>query len=108
MLITWAGRPGILKEEGGYFTLGGATAASSAIASIAAAVVALGQGEGTVSAGINQLNFATGLAQPQVPIMHRIRDADVAVEADNLAKSQTPMQSMMAVLSQANQIPQSS
>lgn len=81
------------------------------IADIASAVVSLGKTQGTVGAGINQLNFAIGLAQSQVTNYaadeSRIRDADIASEAANLAKSQTLMQSTMAALSQANQIPQS-
>ena len=81
------------------------------IADIASAVVSLGKTQGAVGAGINQLNFAIGLAQSQVTNYaadeSRIRDADIASEAANLAKSQTLMQSTMAALSQANQIPQS-
>jgi len=92
-------------------TIGDATAAQAAIATIAAAIGTLGQVQGTVGAGINQLNFAIGLAQSQVTNYaadeSRIRDADIASEAANLAKSQTLMQSTMAALSQANQIPQS-
>jgi flagellin len=84
---------------------------SAAVASIAAAVVTLGKVQGVVGAGINQLNFAVGLAQSQVTNYaadeSRIRDADIASEAANLSKAQTLVQSSMAALAQANQIPQS-
>jgi flagellin len=91
----------------------GATSAafSALITSIAAAVVTLGKVQGTVGAGINQLNFAIGLAQSQVTNYaadeSRIRDADIASEAANLSKAQTLVQSSMAALAQANSIPQS-
>jgi flagellin len=92
-------------------TIGDATAAQNAITTIAAAVGTLGQVQGIIGAGINQLNFAIGLAQSQVTNYAadeaRIRDADIASEAANLAKSQTLMQASMAALAQANQIPQS-
>jgi flagellin len=84
---------------------------SAVVADIAAAVVSLGTVQGTVGAGINQLNFAIGLAQSQVTNYaadeSRIRDADIASEAANLSKSQTLMQSSMAALAQANQSTQS-
>ena len=84
---------------------------SAAVASIASAVVSLGKIQGTVGAGINQLNFAINLAQSQVTNYaadeSRIRDADIATEAANLSKAQTLVQSSMAALAQANAIPQS-
>jgi flagellin len=91
----------------------GATAGdfSALVADIASAVVSLGKVQGTVGAGINQLNFAIGLAQSQVTNYaadeSRIRDADIASEAANLSKAQTLVQSSMAALAQANSIPQS-
>jgi flagellin len=85
--------------------------ATAAIISIASAVVSLGQVQGVVGAGINQLNFAIGLAQSQITNYaadeSRIRDADIATEASNLSKASTLMQSSMAALAQANQIPNS-
>jgi flagellin len=82
----------------------------SAIANIAAAVATLGTVQGTVGAGINQLNFAVGLAQSQVTNYAAdesgIRDADMATEASNLSKSQVLVQSSIAAMAQANQIPQ--
>lgn len=84
---------------------------STLVASVASAVVSLGKVQGTVGAGINQLNFAIGLAQSQVTNYaadeSRIRDADIASEAANLSKAQTLVQSSMAALAQANSIPQS-
>ena len=101
----------------GLDTLKNLTAGSSAadfstfVSNIAAAVVKLGTVQGTVGAGINQLNFAIGLAQSQVTNYaadeSRIRDADIASEAANLSKAQTLVQSSMAALAQANSIPQS-
>jgi flagellin len=92
-------------------TIGDTTSAQAAITAIAAAVVSLGRVQGVVGAGINQLNFAIGLAQSQVTNYaadeSRIRDADIATEAANLSKAQVLMQSSMAALSQANSIPQS-
>jgi flagellin len=87
------------------------TSFNSFIAAIASAVVSLGKIQGTVGAGINQLNFAINLAQSQVTNYaadeSRIRDADIATEAANLSKAQTLVQSSMAALAQANSIPQS-
>ena len=87
------------------------TDATAAIASIAAAVVSLGQVQGVVGAGINQLNFSIGLAQSQVTNYaadeSRIRDADIAAEAANLSKAQVLQQASMAALAQANSTPQS-
>jgi flagellin len=92
-------------------TIGDTTSAQAAITAIAAAVVSLGKVQGVVGAGINQLNFAIGLAQSQVTNYaadeSRIRDADIATEAANLSKAQVLMQSSMAALAQANSIPQS-
>jgi flagellin len=82
----------------------------TAIGSIAAAVATLGSVQGTVGAGINQVNFAVGLAQSQVTNYAAdesgIRDADMATEASNLSKSQVLVQSSIAAMAQANQIPQ--
>lgn len=84
---------------------------SAAITAIAAAVTSLGNIQGTVGAGINQLNFAVTLAQSQITnygsAQSQIRDANMAQEATNLSQQQVLMQSSMAALAQANQIPQS-
>ena len=85
--------------------------AQNALSAIETAVVSLGKIQGAVGAGINQLSFAISLGQSQITNYaadeSRIRDADVASEAANLSKSQVLMQSSMAALAQANQIPQS-
>jgi flagellin len=83
---------------------------SAAISAIAAAVTSLGQVQGAVGAGINQLNFAINLAQSQITndsaAQSTIRDANMAQAATNLSQQQVLMQSAMAALAQANQIPQ--
>lgn len=92
-------------------TVDTAANAQSALSAIETAVVSLGKIQGAVGAGINQLGFAISLGQSQITNYaadeSRIRDADVASEAANLSKSQVLMQSSMAALAQANQIPQS-
>jgi flagellin len=92
-------------------TVDTAANAQSALSAIESAVVSLGKIQGAVGAGINQLGFAISLGQSQITNYaadeSRIRDADVASEAANLSKSQVLMQSSMAALAQANQIPQS-
>ncbi len=84
---------------------------SAAISAIAAAVTSLGQVQGAVGAGMNQLNFAVNLAQSQITndsaAQSTIRDANMAQAATNLSQQQVLMQSAMAALAQANQIPQS-
>lgn len=84
---------------------------SAAISAIAAAVTTLGQVQGAVGAGVNQLNFAVNLAQSQITndsaAQSQIRDANMAQAATNLSQQQVLMQSGMAALAQANQIPQS-
>jgi flagellin len=83
---------------------------SAAISAIAAAVTSLGQVQGAVGAGINQLNFAINLATSQVTndsaAQSSIRDANMAQAATQLSQQQVLMQSAMAALAQANQIPQ--
>jgi flagellin len=83
---------------------------SAAISAIAAAVTSLGQVQGAVGAGMNQLNFAINLAQSQITndsaAQSQIRDANMAQAATNLSQQQVLMQSAMAALAQANQIPQ--
>jgi flagellin len=83
----------------------------AAITAVAAAVTSLGNIQGTVGAGINQLNFAVSLAQSQITnysgAQSQLRDANVAQAATSLSQQQVLMQSSMAALAQANQIPQS-
>jgi flagellin len=81
-----------------------------AIADITAAVTTLGNTQGIVGTGENDLNYAISLAQSQITnnsaAESRIRDADVAKEAANLTKSQVLEQSSVAALAQANSAPQ--
>lgn len=85
------------------------TTALSAITSIAAAVTYLGNVQGVVGTGQNQLQYAVQLAQSQISSYSaaesRIRDADVAAEAANLTKAQVLQQASIAALAQANTVP---
>jgi len=87
-----------------------AAGALQAISDITAAVTTLGQTQGRVGTGENDLNYAISLAQSQITnnsaAESRIRDADVATEAANLTKSQVLEQSSVAALAQANAAPQ--
>ena len=82
----------------------------AAISAVAAAISTLGAVQGVVGAGINQLNFAVNLAQSQITnysaSQSQIRDANMAEEATKLSQQQVLMQSSMAALAQANQMPQ--
>jgi flagellin len=84
---------------------------SAAITAVAKAVTTLGNIQGVVGAGINQLNFAVSLAQSQITnysgAQSQLRDANMAQAATSLSQQQVLMQSSMAALAQANQIPQS-
>ena len=88
-------------------TIGGATAAVSALAT---AVANLGSAQGSVGKGENMFNYAINLAQSQLTNFStaesRIRDADLANEAANLTKAQVLMQAGVAALAQANAAPQ--
>jgi flagellin len=95
------------------YNLGSGSSAAdfqSAVSYIESAVVQLGNIQGAVGAGINQLNFAVSLAQSQITNYTAdesgIKDADIAQAAANLSKYQTLTQSSMAALAQANQMPQ--
>jgi flagellin len=84
--------------------------ALTAIGHLATAVTTLGKTQGAVGTGENDLRYAISLAQSQITndsaAESRIRDADVAVEAANLTKSQVLLQSSVAALAQANSAPQ--
>jgi flagellin len=86
---------------------GGAQAAISAVTN---AVQLLGQVQGYVGAGENDLNYAIGLANSQITNFSAtessIRDADVATEAANLTKAQVLEQASVAAMAQANAAPQ--
>jgi flagellin len=102
---------GLSTSVGALNSSSTAGAFSAAVASIQAAVVALGKVQGAVGEGINQLNFAVSLAQSQITNytadQSGIRDTNIAQAAANLSKYQTLTQSSMAALAQANQMPQS-
>ncbi len=84
--------------------------ALKAITDITAAVQSLGLTQGAVGTGENALNYSISLAQSQITndsaSESSIRDANIAVEAANLTKSQVLEQSSVAALAQANSAPQ--
>lgn len=91
---------------GGVAT-GGESGAKSAIDAIKAAVATLGQIQGKVGAGQNNLSQAIDLASAQITNFQAaessIRDADIAQEASNLARLNTLQQAGVSALAQANQ-----
>jgi flagellin len=84
--------------------------ALSSIDSVTSALSTLGQVQGRVGAGENQLNYAISLAQSQITNFQsaesQIRDTDVAAEAANLSKAQVLQQASIAAMAQANSAPQ--
>ena len=86
---------------------GGDQGAKAAIVSIKAAVAALGQVQGKVGSGQNNLDQAIELATVQITSFQSaeslIRDADIASEASNLARLNTLQQAGVSALAQANQ-----
>ena len=84
--------------------------ALAALTAIEAAVGKIGQVQGRVGAGENQLNYAINLAQSEIANFSsadsNIRDADVAAEAANLTKAQVLQQASIAAMAQANSAPQ--
>ena len=90
---------------------GSATAgAKTALTAIKTAISTLGSVQGKVGAGQNNLAQAIDLATAQVTNFQaaesRIRDADVAAEASDLARLTTLQQAGVAALAQANQASQ--
>jgi flagellin len=85
--------------------------AKAALTAIDTALGTLGDAQGVVGAGQNDLHYAVKLAQSQIANFSaaeaRIRDADVAAEAANLTKAQVLQQASMAAMAQANSAPQS-
>src|ERR1051326_3203979 len=85
--------------------------AVTTIGKIETAIGTLGSAQGLVGAGENELGYAISLANSQTTgfsaANSRIRDADVASEAANLARSQALTQASVAALAQANAMPQS-
>ncbi|MBS1792365.1 MAG: hypothetical protein JSS81_00845 [Acidobacteria bacterium] len=86
---------------------GGEQGAKDALAAIKTAVGLLGQVQGKVGAGQNNLEQAIDLATAQMTNYQAaesaIRDADVAAEASNMARLNTLQQAGVAALAQANQ-----
>ncbi len=86
---------------------GGEAGATSALDAIKAAVAQLGQVQGAVGAGQNNLSQAIDLASTQITNFQSaessIRDADIAAEASNLARLNTLQQAGVSALAQANQ-----
>ena len=82
----------------------------AALTAIEDAVAKLGQVQGRVGAGENELQYAINLAQSQITNYSsadsNIRDADVAAEAANLTKAQVLQQASIAAMAQANSAPQ--
>lgn len=106
----------VVNANGGTAAVGATVAASggsgalSAINAVTAAVQLLGNVQGAVGAGENDLNYAIGLANSQITNFSAaesgIRDADVATEAANLTKAQVLEQASVAAMAQANSAPQ--
>ena len=92
---------------GGATLAGGEAGAKSAIDAIKAAVASLGQVQGKVGAGQNNLTQAIDLASTQITNFQAaesaIRDPDIAEEASNLARLNTLQQAGVSALAQANQ-----
>lgn len=86
---------------------GGEAGATAALEAIKAAVNQLGQVQGSVGAGQNNLSQAIDLASTQITNFQAaessIRDADIAAEASNLARLNTLQQAGVSALAQANQ-----
>lgn len=86
---------------------GGEDGAKDALAAIKSAIAALGDVQGKVGAGQNNLEQAIDLASTQIVNFQAaessIRDADVAAEASNMARLNTLQQAGVAALAQANQ-----
>jgi flagellin len=86
---------------------GGEQGAKDALVAIKSALSALGQVQGKVGAGQNNLEQAIDLATTQMTNFQAaesaIRDADVAAEASNMSRLNTLQQAGVAALSQANQ-----
>ena len=86
---------------------GGEAGAQDALAAIKAAIASLGDVQGKVGAGQNNLEQAIDLASTQIVNFQAaessIRDADIAAEASSLARLSTLQQAGVAALAQANQ-----
>lgn len=96
---------------GGTTSIASAATAQTAVASISAAIVSLGNIQGDVGSSQNRLQFAITIAQSQIvnktAAESRIRDANIAEESANLTRYNILTQSGLAALAQANQSTQS-
>ena len=101
---------GAASAVGAFNSGTGNGGAAAAIIAVTNAVQLLGNVQGTVGAGENDLNYAIGLANSQITNFSGaesgIRDADVAKEAANLTKAQVLEQASVAAMAQANSAPQ--
>ncbi len=83
-----------------------AAGAREALDAIQAAVETLGTAQGVVGAGQNQLQQAIDLASSQITNFQaaesRVRDADIAAEASNMARLSVLQQAGVAALAQSN------
>jgi flagellin len=86
------------------------TGAQGALATIDAALQSVSSERATLGAQANRMehvvNTATQASLSLVGAQSRIRDVDVAAEISNLSRLQILMQAGVAVLAQANQMPQ--
>ena len=87
-----------------------AATASTAITNIDAAITTLSSNRATNGANVNRLNVAVAnlgsITENVSAANSRIRDVDVASESSALARNQVLQPSGIAMLSQANQLPQ--
>ncbi|MGH9943817.1 MAG: flagellin [Pyrinomonadaceae bacterium] len=92
---------------GATSTTGGVQGAKDALTAVKEAIANLGIVQGKVGAGQNTLSASIDLATSQINNFQaaesRVRDADVAAEASNLARLTTLQQAGVAALAQANQ-----
>ena len=83
--------------------------AATAITALDTAIATLGTAQGKVGAAMNRLQFAISQATAESSAISasesRLRDANVAMEASNLAKYNILNQSGIAALAQANSAP---
>lgn len=91
-------------------TVTSTTTAETALTHLATAVTNLGNVQGAVGTGENDLTYAIGLANSQIENKSAaesdIRDANIAKEAAALTQTQVLEQSSVAALAQANAAPQ--
>jgi flagellin len=91
-------------------TITSTTLAETALGHLATAVTNLGNVQGAVGTGENDLTYAIGLANSQIENKSAaesdIRDANIAQEAAALTQTQVLEQSSVAALAQANSAPE--